>query len=56
MLRTDFDKQMERLVSFKKMDEHLLRAYWEAMQDWQQSDLAYAITIILQDDDRFPRI
>ena len=56
MTRMEFEKQMERLAHFKKLDQHLLSAFWQAMEGWDVRAVERAISTILQEDDKFPKL
>ena len=57
MTRNDFNSQMQRMRSLRNMaDVEILDSYWQVLQNWELNDLRQVITVVLQEDEKFPKL
>ena len=57
MTKVEFHRQMERLSSFsKKLDSEFLSVYYDGVKNIPIEDFEYCMTVVLQNDSRFPNV
>ena len=56
MDRAEFLTEIKRLEVFKKPTADLIDAYWDALGSYGAEEFRFAVTRILQNDDKFPKV